>query len=145
MAAQAFSDYFEDKILNWFKGSAFPTQPTNLFVGLFTALPGDTGSGGAPSDGTEATGNGYARVSITAASAWSAISTVNTTQRHITNSAQITFPAASGGWGGNIVGWGIWDASSAGNLLFYGTTTSFAVINGMTPFLAAAAVDVGVD
>lgn len=144
MAAQAFSDFIEDKILDLFVGTTL-TAPANLWVGLFTALPGDTGSGGAPSDGTEATGNGYARVSVGTLASWLGAKSTSGTTRHRVSANQLTFPAASGAWGGNIVGWGVWDASTAGNLWFYGTTTSFAVVNGMTPFLAAGAVDIGVD
>lgn len=80
-----------------------------MYVGLFTALP--TGGSG----GTEATGGGYARVSIT--------------------NDSTSFPAASAGaksngvaftWSsfaadmGEFVGVGIWDASSSGNLLRWG-------------------------
>jgi hypothetical protein len=145
MAAQAFSDFLEDKILDLFIGTNI-TAPTNLWVGLFTTLPGDTGSGGAPADGTEATGNGYARVSVGTISTWlSAKSTVNTTQRHRTNANILTFPLASGAWGGNIIGWGVWDAATVGNLWFYGTTTSLAVVNGMTPSIAVGGVDIGTD
>ena len=145
MAAQALSDFLEDKILDLFTGNNI-TAPTNLWVGLFTTMPGDTGSGGAPSDGTEATGNGYARVSVGTIASWlSAKSTVNSTQRHRTSANTLTFPTASGAWGGNIIGWGVWDASTAGNLWFYSTTTSFAVINGMTPSIAVGGVDIGVD
>src|SRR5678816_1872897 len=102
MAAQAFSDFLEDKILDLFTGNNI-TAPANLWVGLFTTLPGDSGSGGAPSDGTEATGNGYARVSVGTLASWlGAKSTVNTTQRHRTSANTLTFPLASGGWGGNL-------------------------------------------
>ena len=34
------------------------------------------------------------------------------------NSSTVTFPTPSGSWG-TIVGWGLFDASSAGNLLYY--------------------------
>jgi len=138
------SDYFEASILSWLKGTAFPTAPTNLYVGLFTALPGDTGTSGAPSDGTEVSGGSYARVQLVAASGWSAISVVNTTQQHITNSGTITFPAATGSWG-TIVGYGIWDAATLGHLICYGTITSQAITSGMTPSLAAGQVDIACD
>lgn len=54
--ANAMSDYLEDALLGWFKGTAFPTAPATVYIGLFTALPGDTGSSGTSADGTEATG-----------------------------------------------------------------------------------------
>lgn len=124
----AFSDYLEDKILNWMKGSAFPSAPATVYVGLLTAAPGDTGSGGSPSDGTEVSGNAYARQSITTASGWSAIATTGT-DRHMSNGSLLTFPTPTpSGWG-TVVAIGIWDASTAGNLLFWCAQTPNKVIN----------------
>lgn len=147
--AQAASDFLEDKILDLFTGNNI-TAPAQLYVGLLTALPGDTGSGGAPSDGTEVTSaNGYARVSVGTMATWlSAKSTVNTSQRHRTNANQINFPAATGSWG-TVVGYGLWDAASGGNLWAYGAITSQAITNGMTPDIpagpGAGCIDLGVD
>lgn len=116
MAVASFSDYFEAQILNWFKGTAFPTAPTNLFIGLFSANPADAGTSGAPQDGTEATGTSYARVSVAAATIWGAIAANGTAQKISTASA-INFPTpGAGGWG-TVTGIGIWDASTAGHLL----------------------------
>ena len=143
--ANAFGDYAEDQILGWVRGTSMPAAPATLYLGLLTALPGDSGSAGTPSNGTEVTAaNGYARVAITSASGWSAISTVNTTQRHITNAATITFPAATGSWG-TVVGWALYDAATLGNLWFYGSITSQAITSGMTPSLAAGQVDIACD
>ena len=33
--AGAFSTYFQTAIGNWFKGTAFPTAPANLYVALY--------------------------------------------------------------------------------------------------------------
>lgn len=143
--ANAMSDHLEDALLSLFAGTTI-TAPTQLYVGLFTTLPGDTGSTGAPSDGTEVTAaNGYARVSVGTMSTWlSASSVVNTTGRHRTNANTITFPAASGSWG-TVVGYGLWDASTAGNLWAYGSITSQAITSGMTPSLAAGQIDLQAD
>ncbi len=117
------------------KGTAFPTAPTNTYVALFTANP--TNAGG----GTEVTGGSYARVAV-ASSGWSALT--GTSPTAISNSAQITFPAATASWG-TIIGWGLYDASTAGNLLFWNTTTSLAVASGQQPYIAASGltIDVG--
>lgn len=143
--ANALSDYAEAKILGWLtQDAAMPTAPTNVYCGLFTTLPADTGTSGAPADGTEVTAaNGYARVAISTSGGFSAIS-ASSTKQHATNSGTVTFPQASGSWG-TIVGYGLWDASSAGNLLFYGTITSQAISANMTPSLAAGSIDVGLD
>lgn len=142
--AQAFSDHFEDAILGVLVGTGI-TAPTALYVGLFTTLPADTGSSGSPADGTEVSGNSYARVSVGTLSSWlGSISTVNTSQRHRVSANDITFPEATGSWG-TIVGYGVWDASTAGNLWFYGSITSQAITSGMTPSLAAGEIDIAVD
>lgn len=143
--ANAMSDYLEAKVLGWLtQGSAMPAAPTNVYVGLFTALPGDTGTSGAPSDGAEVTAaNGYARVAVSTAGGFSAIS-ASTSKQHATNASTVTFPQASGSWG-TVIGYGLWDASSAGNLLFYASVTSQAITSSMTPSLAAGQIDCGMD
>ncbi|HLY31261.1 MAG TPA: hypothetical protein VKQ36_09540 [Ktedonobacterales bacterium] len=143
--ANALSDHMEAALLNWLKGTTFPAAPTTLYVGLFTALPGDTGTTGSPADGTEVTAsNGYARVALTTSSGWSAIGGESSTEQYITNAGAISFPAATGSWG-TIVGYGVWDASTSGNLIFYGTITSQAITNGMTPSHASGQINIAFD
>ena len=143
--ANAMSDYLEAKLLSWLtQGAAMPTAPTNVYCGLFTVLPADTGTSGAPADGTEVTAaNGYARVAISTSGGFSAIS-ASSTKQHATNASTVTFPQATGSWG-TIVGYGLWDASSAGNLLFYASITSQAITANETPSLAAGQIDAGMD
>ena len=53
-----FTDYLENKVLiHVFGGTAY-TAPSTLYVGLFTAVPSDTGGG------TECSGGSYARKSM---------------------------------------------------------------------------------
>jgi hypothetical protein len=40
------SNYLENLILNWIKGSAFASAPSGVYVGLFNGDPTDAGSGG---------------------------------------------------------------------------------------------------
>ena len=87
------------------------TAPATVYVALFTTMPGvdDTG-------GVEVTGFSYARVSVANNTTnWGTVT--NGTKLNLT---AITFPSPSGSWG-NVVGFGIYDASSAGNLLCSGT------------------------
>lgn len=106
-----FSDYAAKHILDWVTGkTAMPSLPT-AFIALFTTAPtADDGTGA-----VEVSGGSYARVS-TAGTDWNAAagSAPSTTS----NSATKSFPAATGSWG-TVVAWGIYDASSAGNLLFW--------------------------
>lgn len=103
----SFTDYLENNVLNHIFGGADFTRPATLHVGLFTTLPNDAGTGG-----VEVTGAGYARVAVTnnstnfpAASGGSK-----------SNGTQIQFAQATASWG-NVKGFGIFDASSGGNLL----------------------------
>lgn len=79
-------------------------EPTTVYVALFTALPTDSGGG------TEVSGGSYARQSITFGAAAS---------REVVSNATVTFPAATADWG-TILGWALFDASSAGNMLWWG-------------------------
>ena len=80
--------------------------PATVYVGLFTAAPTDAGGG------TEVSGNNYARVSVTNnGTNWPASS-----GGAKANGTAITFDTPSGSWG-TVVAMGIFDASSAGNLL----------------------------
>lgn len=127
-----------DAVLNWMKGTTFTAAPATLYVGLFSTTPtANTASG------TEISGNGYARQAV-ASTAWSAIAqSADTIHDQISNSAAITFPAATPA-GYTVVGIGIWDAASAGNLLFYVAVTSQAVAIGNQYQIAAAALVVQV-
>lgn len=124
------STYLEDKMLNWMKGTAFGTAPTTVYVALFTTAPADDGTGG-----TEVSTGSYARVAITTSSGWSAIS--GTSPRQISNSGIITFPTPTASWG-TIVAIGIYDASTAGNLLYWNTITSQAIATGVVASFAAS-------
>lgn len=85
------SDYLEDAIRNYLRGTAFPAVPVDLLVALYTAAPSDSGGG------TEVTtGVGYYRIGVPVGN-WTA-GAAGTGQ--ISNTNPITFPAASGaGWG----------------------------------------------
>jgi hypothetical protein len=108
----ALSDYMEQNILNWFRGTAFPAVPANLYVALFTAATDDTNAGG-----TEVSGNAYARQAVsTATSSWSAPGTAGV----ISNSNVIAFPAATpAGWG-TVSHTALHDAATVGNRIVHG-------------------------
>jgi len=124
----AMSDYLENKFLDHFLGTASTSAPAAVYVGLHTADPTDAGTG------TEVSGSGYARQSMAFGAASSGTAS---------NSAAVEFPAASGGSWGTITHIGIWDASSAGNLLFHAALTTSKTINDGDIFkVAASGVDI---
>lgn len=102
----ALSDYAENLLLVWSMTSGAATRPAAWYVALFTAAPSDAGGG------TEITGGGYARQSAT----------FSVTGSTASNTGNIDF-ASSADWG-NITHVGIFDASTAGNLLWHGALTS---------------------
>jgi len=128
--ASSISDYYENKILDHMLRAQAFTPPSTVYVALYTVSPSDTGGG------TEVSGGSYARQAVTfnAASGGS-----------ITNSADITFPQATADWG-TIVAVGLFDASTAGNLLWYGNlTTSQTVNNGNIFKIPAGNLTVSLD
>ena len=108
----ALTDYGEVLALKFITGQAV-TQPTSLYLALFTSTGTDS------SAGTEVTGGSYARQSISFAAPTSGAGTV-------VNSADITFanmPACT------VTYAAIYDASTSGNRLFYGPLTTSQIIN----------------
>lgn len=130
------SDYLENAILDHILGGPDYTRAATVYVALFTVTPLDTGSGG-----TEVVGNNYSRVSVTNNNTnWPAASGGTKT-----NGTAITFPTASGTWG-TIVSFGIYDASTSGNLLYFGSlSTAQTVVNGNTVSFAASSLTITED
>jgi len=105
----SFSDYLEDKLLNHVFGGTAYTAPATLYVGLFTSAASDSAAG------TEVSGGSYARQSA-------AFTVSGTSPTEADNDSAIEFPAATASWG-TITYAGIFDASSAGNMLAYAELT----------------------
>ena len=96
--------YSENKILELLVGKTAYATPT-AYIGLFTGIPDEDGAGG-----TEASAGNYVRKS-TAGGDWEAAAS-----GAIQNANDITFiECAAGNWG-TIVGIGIFDAESGGNM-----------------------------
>jgi hypothetical protein len=97
------STYLENALINATLRNTTYTSVATVYVSLWTSDPTDAGSG------TEVSGGSYARTAVTFGAPSSGVST---------NSADVTFPTATGTWG--TVGWiGINDALSSGNLLYH--------------------------
>jgi len=131
----AMSDYLEVELRKHIFRTGSFTKPTVLAVALYTAAPSDAGGG------TEVAGGSYARVSANPADAtWSA---PDSTGGVTANVAAITFPAPTANWG-TVTHFGIFDAASAGNLLFHGTLSASRIINNgdAAPVFAAGALSI---
>jgi hypothetical protein len=129
--AGSLSDYAEKKVQDLILGGvAFSAPATH--VALFTVAPTDAGGG------TEVSGGAYARVAVTNNTTnWPAASGGTAAK---SNGTVITFPTATASWG-TVVAFGIFDAASAGNLLWWGDlTTAKAIGSGDTPSFAIGAL-----
>jgi len=131
--ASGKSDYLEVALLNHLFGSVAYTVPGTYHFALFTSAPNDAGGG----TEVNTSGTGYARVAVT-----------NNTTNFPTiisgsksNGTAINFPLCGPTAWGTITAFGIYDASTAGNLLFWGDlTTPRSVLNGDTPRFAVGAL-----
>mgnify|MGYP003672889452 CR=1 FL=1 len=109
-----FTDYTEDLVLDWLLTVGAATRPTSWYAGLYTVAPTDAGGG------TQVSGGSYARTAGT-------FTVSGTNPSSAANSAAIEFPAATASWG-TVVAVGIFDLSTAGNLLAYANLSSSAAI-----------------
>lgn len=127
----SFSDYLEDEVLDHIfgKGTTDFVSPPNLFFALFSVAPNDAGGG------TELTGNGYARQSITlGASSGGTKSNTNAP----------AFTASGADWSAAIHG-AVFDAATGGNMLDHSAVTSVIVTDGSTLTYAAGTISVSLD
>jgi hypothetical protein len=139
----------QTNMLNLLKGTTWPTAAgawqapvTTYYVGLFTTNP--TSDAATSNGSVEVSGSAYARQPITASSGWSAIVAGAGQSTQISNSAIITFPTPSGSWG-TIIGVGIFDASTAGNLWLWNSITSQAIGAGVIASFAIGALIFNMD
>lgn len=129
--AGSLSNYAENKVIDHVLGKTAFTAPT-AYLALYTAAPTDAGGG------TEVSGGSYARQAI--ASAFGAASGGSSA-----NTSQIAFPQATASWG-TVVAFGILDALTAGNLLWWGDlTTNKAVASGDTAVFNTGQLTVTLD
>lgn len=117
------SYYADNVVLNTFLRNTSFVPPVQVFLALFTASP--TASGG----GTEVAGNGYGRQLIVFTSPSSG---------QCSNTADIVFPTAFGADWGTVTSYGVYDASSGGNLLYFAnlSTPRYVAVSDQLKFPA---------
>ena len=97
------TNYLANQIGNATLTGTSYTSPSAWYAALYSTTPT------ANTAGTELTGNGYSRQSITFASAANGV---------VTSNSSVTFTNSTAAWP-TIVAFGITDASTSGNLLYY--------------------------
>ena len=106
------SNYLENELLDHVLGGSAYTSPSAIYVALSTGSFNDDASG------TELSGNGYTRKAITFGTASSG---------SIASNSAVEFDTATGSWG-SVGFFGLFDASTGGNLLYHGAFTSAKTI-----------------
>lgn len=125
----SFSNYLETEVLEWAFTNTGGTRPTAWYLALFTAAPSDTGGG------TEVSGGGYARQSVT----------FTVSGNTASNNAAIEYPTATANYG-TVTHIGVFDASSAGNLLAHAAlTTSKTIETGDVFRVPSGDLDISLD
>lgn len=126
----SLTNFAELEVLDHILKTGSYSPPATVYMALFTADPGETGS-----LTNEATYTGYARKTITFGAA---------NARAVTQNAQVDFDTCSGG-SDTVTHWGLMDGDTegAGNMLAYGAFTSgVAVSTGKAPFVANGEISV---
>jgi len=127
----SFSNFLETKLLDHVFGDTAYTAPGTLYLGLHTSDPAEDDSG------TEVSTSGTAYARQTVAFTTSGDTTSNT--------AAVEYPTATASYG-TVSHVGVYDASTAGNLLSYGAlTTSKAIATGDVLRIPAGDLDITLD
>lgn len=115
------SYYADNTTLNLFLRNTPYSPPILTYLAIFTATPGPSGGG------TEVAGNGYARqvISFGAPSSGSCSNTV-----------AVTFPVAVIADWGTVTSFGVFDAITGGNLLYFNNLSSsrYVAVNDQLVF-----------
>ncbi len=134
MTSATSSNYLHNaQMTQLLHGATFPSI-TDFWVALFTTVPALAGTGGVE---VSTSGTAYARVRLlrqsgtgtggdAGVSGWTA--TGSGTNLEYSNTADLIYPVPTANWG-TIVGAGIFDASTGGNLLYVSTLSSSRVVN----------------
>lgn len=133
------SNYSQDTMLKWMFTNATVTRPTAWYVALFTTLPAEDGTGGVE---VSTSGTGYARQPAT----FNTTTSDSGTAKQTSNTSSITFGPFTASVN-NIIGFGIYDASTGGNLLACNTFSSgtVSVSSGNTLPIAVGDLKVSLD
>lgn len=95
-------------MLDWFTVTGTPTRPAGFYLALYTVNPTDWDAG---TGGTEATGGGYVRKSMTMDAATSADPSVTE------NTGALAWTVGTDLVAGTYTGWGVYTADTAGTYL----------------------------
>ena len=113
-----FTDFMENKIIEYMLRNQAYTPPATVYVALFTTATTDAGGG------TEVSGGSYARQAVTLSAAAGGASE---------NSADVTFPQATADWG-TVTHLALMDALTGGNMLMHTPLDASKTVNNGDTF-----------
>ena len=97
------SDYLQDAVANATLSNTAYTSPANVYASLYSTAPTES------TGGTEITGNGYSRQNVTfSAPALGSLS----------SNVAVTFTCSGNNWP-VVTAFGVTDASTSGNILYF--------------------------
>ena len=120
----------------------------SLWVALHTAPPDSPGESPANQAVNEATYPGYARVEVIRAASGSPNGGWTVTGNQVSNAAELSFGAHSGGSPASetVTHYSIGTSNTSSQVLFFGALTStLAVTDGITPRFSAGALQITLD
>ena len=125
----SFSNYLETKVLDHVFGGTAYTAPSTLYLALFTTDSSESATG------TEVSGGGYARQTVT----------FTTSGATTSNDADVEFPTATASYG-TVVAVAVMDASTGGNMLAYaGLSTDKTIDTGDVFRVPSGDLDITLD
>jgi hypothetical protein len=124
MPSSSATDFFHQKMMDFVLKGAPLVPVSTLWIGLFTTVPALTGSGGVE---VSVSSTGYGRVAVVSGTGSQWQGPTGATKDY-TNSIDLQYAIPTANWG-NILGAGIFDAETGGNLLYVGTLTTAKQVN----------------
>lgn len=124
------SNFLSTQLLEHILGQVTYIPPSTYYLALCKVAPLASNTG---STITEVTYTNYVRLAVLA-SAFAAVAAQSSS-----NSAPLTF-ATPGTTGDTAYGWALCDASSGGNVHYYGPLPATVITPGIAPFIPAGAL-----
>jgi hypothetical protein len=122
------TDYLQNAVINATVRNTSYTSPTTVYASLYSVAPTES------SAGTEITGNGYSRQSVTFSAPSLGIAVSN---------AAVTFTCTTSNWP-PVIAFGIMDASTSGNLMYYKTIVSRQINVGDSLVFATGDISIAI-
>jgi hypothetical protein len=134
--AGGLGNHFSQALLDYLLGGTVPTLPVTWYAALMSVAPSDAGGG------TELSGSGYARIAIANnATNFPASTVVSNVATKVTGTPIVWGPATGSNWN-QAVGVAFYDASTGGNLAWYGPLGTPVVVAVGQSLTAAAGAGV---